>query len=319
MQHADLGGHQDLAGGLAVLAADALALRGVEHLAGGQQVHALRLDGALAGHVDGRVRAAALRVDVQVGVRVGGGAARQLLTVDVGVHVALARPDEDVVAAGLALDVGAEELIRVEQDGLVGGQRVHHVDGVGGGAADVGLRLHVGGGVDVADHQRARVLGLPLAQLLGGDGVRQGAAGPLVGDDDRLVRAEDLRSLRHEVDAAEDDDVRVGLGGDARQAEGVAHVIGDVLDFRQLVVVRQDDGVALLGQAAHFVGPFRRGLDAFVSGGRVDHRRGQIRVDGLKRRGGLGGHGCGHFDSLIVRRPMLRGCRSRCPTILVPV
>ena len=38
--------------------------------------------------------------------------------------------------------------------------------------------------------------------------------------------------------------------GDPREGEGVAHVVGDVLDLRRLVVVRQEDGVPLGGEPA---------------------------------------------------------------------
>ena len=43
----------------------------------------------------------------------------------------------------------------------------------------------------------------------------------------------------------------VGRRGDPGQAERVADVVGDVLDLGQLVVVGEDDGVALAGQLAH--------------------------------------------------------------------
>ena len=47
--------------------------------------------------------------------------------------------------------------------------------------------------------------------------------------------------------AALDDDVGIDLGRLARELERIADEIGDaVVDFRRLVVVRQDDGVALL-------------------------------------------------------------------------
>ena len=51
------------------------------------------------------------------------------------------------------------------------------------------------------------------------------------------------------MDAAEDDDVGVGLGRFAREAERVADEIGDVLHFGSLVVVGEDDGVAVAGEA----------------------------------------------------------------------
>ena len=124
-------------------------------------------------------------------------------------------------------------------------------DRVRGGAAVVGLGLDLGRGVDVHDDDGAGVLGLPGAQLVGVDRVGERAAGVGVGDQHGLVRREDRGRLGHEVDAAEDDRVGVGRGRLAREPERVAHVVGDVLDLGQLVVVGEDDGVALGGERAH--------------------------------------------------------------------
>jgi hypothetical protein len=55
------------------------------------------------------------------------------------------------------------------------------------------------------------------------------------------------------VDAAEGDHLGVGLGRLAREAERVAEVVGDVLDLGQLVVVGEDDRVALLRERANFI------------------------------------------------------------------
>ena len=48
------------------------------------------------------------------------------------------------------------------------------------------------------------------------------------------------------MDAAEDDHVGLGLGRLLGEPQRIAHVVGDVLDLRHLVVVRQDDRVKLL-------------------------------------------------------------------------
>ncbi len=45
------------------------------------------------------------------------------------------------------------------------------------------------------------------------------------------------------------------VGRDAGEPERVADVVGDVLDLGQLVVVSQDDRVALLREPANLVGP----------------------------------------------------------------
>ena len=78
--------------------------------------------------------------------------------------------------------------------------------------------------------------------------VLEAAAGVHVGQDDDLVGRQYLRRLGHEADAAEGDDVGVGRLRLARQIEAVADEVGNVLDFGRLVIMAEDDGVALLAQ-----------------------------------------------------------------------
>ena len=241
VQHPGLGGDEDL---LAVVSWAAVTIPLVDRIF-------VRVSGTTPAptRYSGARRAAALGVDEQLGVGVLGDPGLEVGAVDAGVDVALAEPDVHVLAAQLALHVGAEELVGAEQHLGVGGDRGDDVDGVGRRAADVGLGLHGGGRVDVADDDGAGVLGLPRPQLIGGDRLGEAAAGALVGDQHGLVVGEDLRRLGHEVDAAEHDRRRLGLGGDAGQPERVADVVGDLLDLGQLVVVGQDHGVALAGRA----------------------------------------------------------------------
>src|SRR5439155_7331914 len=70
---------------------------------------------------------------------------------------------------------------------------------------------------------------------------------------DRLLRREDLCRLGHEMDAAEDDRVRVGRGGLPREPERVTDVVRDVLHLGHLVVVREDDRVARARELAHLL------------------------------------------------------------------
>ena len=109
---------------------------------------------------------------------------------------------------------------------------LHDLDRVRRGAAVVGLRLDLGGGVDVHDHDRARMRRLPVTQLRSGDRVRQRATCVEVRDQHRLVGAQDRGRLGHEVHAAEHDHLGVGLGRLLRESERVADVVGYVLDLR---------------------------------------------------------------------------------------
>ena len=189
-------------------------------------------------------------MDHQLGIGELGEAGLQVGGLDAGVHVALPHPHLQL-ASRLALHVGREEHVGEEEDLPVRGDRLHDLDGIGGGAAVVGLRLHLGGGVDVGDDDGAGVLLLPGPELGRGDAVRQGAPGIHVGDEHGAVGRKDLGGLRHEVHAAEDDDLRVGGGRPARQLEGVAGEVGHLLDPGHLVGVGEDHRVAFGSQRAH--------------------------------------------------------------------
>ena len=153
-------------------------------------------------------RAAALGMDEQLRLRVGGRLAAQFGRADPGVHVALAHPDVHVRAAGHPLHVGAEELVGQEQDLPFRREGRYDLRRVGRRAAQVGFRLDLGAGVHVRDDRGARMLGLPVPDLLRGDGVGERAAGPRLRDQHGPVRGEDLGRLRHEVDPGEHDDAR---------------------------------------------------------------------------------------------------------------
>ena len=170
-----------------------------------------------------------------------------------GVDVALAVPHVHAPAE-LLLDVGAEPHVGAEQDlgvlavGLV--DVAHDVDRVGRGAAVVGQRLDLGGRVDVHHDDPVRVLRAPGGELVGVDRGRQRAAGVEVGDQHRLLGAQDRGRLGHEVHAAEDDRRSPSAArGLPREAERVADVVGDVLDLGHLVVVGEDHGVARSARA----------------------------------------------------------------------
>ena len=97
------------------------------------------------------------------------------------------------------------------------------------------------------------MLRLPLTQLIAGDRCGERAAGAEIGQQHGLVRAQDRRRLRHEVHAAEHDHLGVRFRGEAREPERVADVVGHVLHFGALVVVGDDDRVALLCERADLV------------------------------------------------------------------
>jgi hypothetical protein len=56
------------------------------------------------------------------------------------------------------------------------------------------------------------------------------------------------------MDSAENNDIGPGLFGPVAQTQGVADVICQVLNFGNLVVMRQNDRVPLFLKPAHFFG-----------------------------------------------------------------
>jgi hypothetical protein len=86
-------------------------------------------------------------------------------------------------------------------------------------------------------------------ELVGRAAVLEAAAGVHVGQDDDLFGRQDLRRLGHEAHAAEGDHLGVGRRRLARQIEAVADEIGEVLDLGLLVIMGEDDRVALLLEA----------------------------------------------------------------------
>ena len=145
--------------------------RGIDHAAGGQDARSAGRQVTLAGQPDRRRRAAALRVHEQLGVRMRRYLAADIDRADAGVHVTFAEPDLDVGASGLPAYVRAEELVGQEQHRTFRRNRLDDLDRIRRGAADVGFGLHRGSRVHVRDDCRVRMLGLPGADLIGGDGV----------------------------------------------------------------------------------------------------------------------------------------------------
>ena len=214
-----------------------------DHALGRGDVQTLRLDVAPAHLVDELAGAAALGMHQHLGVRIALPGGVQRLGADALVHVALPHPDLDPPVGPHPAHVGAEEEIGQEEDALVLGDGVDHVEHVAAGAAVVELRLHLRGGVDVAHRDVAGELRLPPAHVLRGDRGGERAAGLEVGQQHPLRGRQDRRGLRHEVHAGEHDHLGVRRGRLPREAERVAHVIGHVLHFRALVVVGDHDGV----------------------------------------------------------------------------
>ena len=172
------------------------------------------------------------------------------LTGELDVDVARALP-EIHLATGLFDDPLPEVGVGHEKDWAVGWCLIDDVGSISRGANDVTESLHAGGAVDVGDDVviLLSVLIEKGFELVGGAGLFEGATGVFVGKNDRFVRIENLGGFGHKVDAAEADDVGVGFLSLVCQTEGIADVVGEILNGADLVVVGQDDGIAFFFEA----------------------------------------------------------------------
>ena len=143
--------------------------------------------------------------------------------------------------------------------GFSGGNRIHDAHGVARGAQNIALRLHFHRGVDVADDH---VIGMALtirAHLLRGAAIDQAASGIQIGQHHGPRGVQDFRGFGHEHHAAKRDNVAFKVARSAGQLQAVADRIRELLNFGILVVMRQNDGAALLLQLQYFVDDGLRG------------------------------------------------------------
>ena len=224
-----------------------------------------------------------------LGVRIGGAQLENVGGGEAFVHLAAPLPGDDL-DVGLARDVAGEELVGDQDDAIDApflGDVFDHLHGVGAGAADIGLGLHVGRGVHIGHDRQARIALLDQPHVGAGDRGGEAASGQQVGDQHGLFRRQDLRRLGHEVHAGLDDDLGVGLGRFLGQAKAVADIVAHAVeDLGRHVVVGEDDGVFLalqpvdLGDQRSLEAPLHRGdvmLDLFPQGKGGGFNRGRER------------------------------------------
>ena len=161
-----------------------------------------------------------------------------------GVHVTLTHPHVQL-APGHPPQIAAEEEVRDEQHRDVGREGANHGDRVPRRTAVVRLGLDGRAAVDVGHHETVAMPGAPRPHVLGLDRGGERAAGLGIGDEDALIRVGDGGRFGHELHSADHQQGRIELGGPTRHLERVGHDVGQILDRRNLVVVRQDGRVAL--------------------------------------------------------------------------
>ena len=178
-------------------------------------------------------------------------------------HMASSIPQQHFTSCD-AVDVIAQVAVRTKDDLLILRQTAHDFLGIGRGHHHVGHSLNGSAGVDITDYRVVGMLVNEFFKLVGGAAVGQRATGTQVGHDHRLVRAQDLGGLAHEMNTAQDNYRRVGLSRQLCQRQAIADVICQLLDFLTLVIMRHDDCIALLLQAQDFLFQVDAGLDRLI-------------------------------------------------------
>jgi len=105
---------------------------------------------------------------------------------------------------GAGLDVAGKVTVRNQQN-FFGINRVHYIDRVGAGTADIALGLHRRRGVDIGDDHRPGMLRLHFPQTFGGHHIGHRTAGIETRQQDGFFRCQNRSAFGHEVDAAKDD------------------------------------------------------------------------------------------------------------------
>ena len=93
----------------------------------------------------------------------------------------------------------------------------------------------------------------PGREAVGGASARERAARLEVGENDDALGVQNLGRLRHEVNAREANHVGLRFRGGLGELQGITDQIGDVLDIALLVVVRENDRVALFFEALDLI------------------------------------------------------------------
>ena len=175
-----------------------LAVRpgGVQHAAGGQDLDPVGGKAPSPARYSAEVAQPHSGWTYQLGIGMAVGLGGQFVAVDAGVDVARRRPRcRCSPATRHPPDMGAQELV-----GQNSTSRSAGIEATTSTALEdvqqMSVSLDRRGGVDVGHHDGPGVLVLPRLQFLGVDGVRQRATGPLIGNQDGLVRTEDLGRSR---------------------------------------------------------------------------------------------------------------------------
>lgn len=197
--------------------------------------------------------AEALGVDHDFGLRITRLGLEHGVAAEFDVGVTIAFPERHRTT-GLFDDPLAEVFVGDEEQVFVFGGGIDDLLGVAAGDDDVAQGFHGGAAIDVGDGPEVGVGLLQGFQFFGGATFFQRATGVLVREHDNFVWVENLGRLGHEVNTAEDDDIGAGFLGLLGEAEGIADIIRHVLDFGDLVIVREDDGVELFLERVNLLG-----------------------------------------------------------------
>ena len=123
----------------------------------------------------------------------------------------------------------------------------NHLGGIGRRAAIIAFRLDVQVRVHVADHDAVGMLLFPAANLIDVGVSRQRTERAEIRRQHTLVRLlHDRQDLIHEQYRRFEQDLGIRLGAFLRQIERIADCVGNVLNIRWRIIMRQNVRVVFL-------------------------------------------------------------------------
>jgi hypothetical protein len=150
---------------------------------------------------------------------------------------------------GLARQIATQMLVGTEYDLLVLRDLRKDFFRRRTGDNDVREPFHFRRTVDVRQRDVVGMRGTESSKGRRRAGIFQTTPGVHVGQDNDLVRRQDFGGLGHEADATERDDVGAGCLRLAAEVQTVSDEIGKILQFRTLIIMREDDGVLFLAKS----------------------------------------------------------------------
>src|ERR1700754_2554343 len=152
------------------------------------------------------------------------------------------------IPARLLYQVSSQIPVRRKNDLLIPWNTFHDLFSVGRSADDVAQRFHLRSTVDIRNYNMIGMLVLKRLEQITRCRISQRTTRFQIRQHDLLRGIEYFGSLRHKMHTCKNDQVRGCLFRLLSQTQTIPKIIGNILDIRPLVIMREDDRILFLLQ-----------------------------------------------------------------------